>query len=114
LPVSTGKADIICFSRPWQGKPEDNKPNCSFVLESKGFSIGLDYAKDQGQRYTQNFPNCKKVVLSNGYCYKVIEKLDDGEWKPSAYLNILSPKTRYPLDPENVDGALEALRLMLP
>ena len=32
---------------------------------------------------------------------------------PSAYLNLLDPRQRYPLDPKNVGGALEVLRLLL-
>lgn len=34
--------------------------------------------------------------------------------EPCAYLNLLDPRVRYPLDPENVGGALKVLNLMLP
>ena len=63
--------------------------------------------------YTHDFPDCSKIVLSNGYCYKIYEKAGDDTWNLSAYLNILKPQERYPVDP-SVLGALEALRLMLP
>jgi hypothetical protein len=40
-------------------------------------------------------------------------KSGEFEEAPSAYLNLLDPRQRYPLDPENVGGALEVLKLLL-
>lgn len=112
------RIDIACFRRAYQrndaGQP--NNEDCALIIESKDFSSGLDYARDQAIAYAHNFPSCRSVLVSNGYCYKAYERDDTGAFsqEPSAYLNLLRPRDRYPLDPDNVDGALEVLRLMLP
>ena len=106
------RADLACFSSRYTGENED----CALILESKGFSQGLEYAPDQAKTYAKHFPSCRTVVVSNGYCYKTYRRAGSQEFaeKPSAYLNLLSPRDRYPRDPGNVDGALEALRSLLP
>lgn len=113
LPVAgRQRADIACFSKPYKGNNED----CIILIETKGFSQGLDYAQDQAREYAKHFPNCQVVLVSNGYCYKAFCRNKSGSFseKPSAYLNLLKPPNRYPLDPQNVAGSLEALRLLLP
>jgi hypothetical protein len=106
------RADVACFRRPYT-KASDN---VCLILESKGFSQGLDYASDQAMEYAEHFPNCQIVVVTNGYCYKAFRRDEAGAYSaaPSAYLNLLQPRNRYPLDPCKVDGCLEALRLLLP
>ena len=112
LPTQEGRVDIACFSRAYS---RDNK-ECVLILEAKDFSSGLDYAPAQARRYAKGFPSCGVVVVSNGYCYKTYVRSKNGVFsvEPSAYLNLLKPKDRYPLDPVNVDGALEVLRWLLP
>ena len=34
--------------------------------------------------------------------------------KPSAYVNLLRPRDRYPLDPKHTDGVLGVMRWLLP
>lgn len=106
------RADVACFSKPYNRKNE----YCTLLIESKGFSQGLSYAPEQAKAYAEEFPNCRIVVVSNGFCYKTFTRKSKGVFpeRPSAYLNLLKPKDRYPLDPDNVDGSLEALRLLLP
>ena len=114
LPVKKERrrADVACFARPYARNDED----CVLIVETKGFSQGLHYASDQGKAYAREFPNCQVVLVSNRYCYKAYRREKGGAFSesPSAYLNILRPKDRYPLDPHNVDGCLEAMRLLLP
>jgi hypothetical protein len=113
LPVAERqRADIACFSKPYQGNNDD----CTLLIETKGFVKGLDYAQAQAREYAKHFPNCQVVLVSNGYCYKAFRRNESGSFSraPSAYLNLLKPRKRYPLDPKNVDGSLEALRLLLP
>jgi hypothetical protein len=116
--VGAKRIDIACFRRAYQrdGDGEPNNGDCALIIESKDFSAGLDYAHDQAIAYARNFPSCRSVLVSNGYCYKAFTRDSTEEFstEPSAYLNLLKPRARYPLDPENVDGALEVLRLMLP
>jgi len=112
LPCSKGKVDIACFSKPY--KRENDK--CALIVETKDFSSGLDYAPEQARRYAGDFPSCRVVLVTNGFCYKAYVRKDDGTFntEPSAYLNLLKPRERYPLDPVNVDGALNVLSWLLP
>jgi len=114
LPVKGGKrADVACFSKPYTKKSKDK---CVLIIETKGFSQGLDYARDQVKQYAKHLPNTKSVVVTNGYCYKAFAKQEDGSFadRPSAYLNLRDPRDAYPLNPDNVKGCLEALRLLSP
>jgi hypothetical protein len=112
LPVKKGRIDVACFSGPY----DHNKDDCVLIIETKGFSSGLDYAPEQARQYAEFFPSCKVVVVSNGYCYKTFIRSQTGSFSlvPSAFLNLLAPKDRYPIDPKNVDGALGVLKRLLP
>lgn len=116
--VNRGRIDIACFTQPYRREgDEPNNDDCALLLESKGFIYGLDYAQKQGKGYAECFPTCRVVIASNGYCYKAFlrnQKKDGFEDKPAAYLNLLNPTDRYPLDPDNVDGALRLLQFLLP
>ncbi len=113
-----GKIDVACFAKPYRrdanGQP--NNKDCVLILESKGFRSGLNYAPDQAVRYARSFESCRVIVATNGYCYKAYSRnsADGFDAAPSAYLNLLNPQDRYPLDPDNVAGALEMLKLLLP
>jgi hypothetical protein len=112
FPAGGGRADTICFSRPFHQAEKE----CVALIEAKAFSSGLDYAPNQAREYAKAFPSCAALVVSNGYCYKAYRRTEAGTFsdKPSAYLNILSPTKAYPLDPANVGGALDVLRLLMP
>ena len=106
------RADMAFFARPYRRDPDD----CVLILESKGFSQGLTYARDQAENYANNFINCRTIVVSNGYCYKAFERdreTQEFPTEPTAYLNVRDPRRNYPLDPQR-GGALETLKLLLP
>jgi hypothetical protein len=108
-----GRADIACFRQPVRGKDD----SCVLLIETKGLEQGLDYAPDQAHRYAQEFPTCDVVLVTNGYCYKAFRREEnEGSFsmKPKAYLNIMNPRDRYPLEPGQVGGAIEVLSLLLP
>ena len=111
LPIINGKIDIACFRRPWVNEPRE----CMLIVETKGYNSGLDYAPAQAQAYAQQFPECQVAVVTNGYCYKSYLR-NDGAFneKPDAYLNLLNPTTRYPVDPITTDGAMGLLHWLLP
>lgn len=106
-----GRIDVVCFARPFRRAGQD----VSVIIETKDFQSGLDYAPAQAMRYAEGFPSCRAVLVTNGYCYKLFERLDNGEFSrtPSAYLNLLRPRAAYPLD-ASVKGALGVLGRMLP
>ncbi len=113
FPCPKGRIDIACFSRAYHKKGD---AECSLIIETKDFSSGLHAAPEQARRYAEEFPSCKTLVVTNGYCYKTYTRLKANRFSetPSAYLNLLKPYKRYPLDPIKVDGALEVLRCLLP
>ena len=112
LPCSGGRIDIACFRKRY----EQNNNECVAIIETKDFSSGLDYAHKQAKVYSKDFPNCKAIIVTNGYCYKTYLRDDNGQFLmfPSAYLNLLKPRDRYPLDPAKVGGALDAIKWLLP
>ena len=114
MPYGDGnkRIDIACFKKNYQ----DNKDDCVAIIETKGFSYGLDYAQKQAEKYSEKFPSCEVLITTNGYCYKIYKKNGANEFKtdPSAYMNLLKLTKKYPIDPENVDGALEAIKWLLP
>jgi len=119
LPCRSGKIDVACFSKPYGLQEESGKSNnteCVLILESKGFTQGLRYAQAQASGYAKQFSKCKVVVVSNGYCYKAFRRDENLAFPevPYAYLNLLNPQDAYPLDPKNVKGCLEVLKLLLP
>lgn len=118
LGVENGRRiDVACFSKPYRRDDNNNANNedCALILESKGFSQGLAYAPNQAKEYAEHFRKCRVVVVSNGYCYKAYLR-ENGEFQqePSAYMNLLNPQDRYPIDPINVKGSLDLLRYLLP
>lgn len=118
LGVTGGRIDIACFRSPYRRNEhgDANHGDCALILESKGFSQGLDYAHAQGKAYAKEFARCEVVVASNGYCYKAYRRLPDGAGfahAPSAYLNLLRPRNRYPLQPDADNGAIALLRHLM-
>ena len=113
------RVDIACFRRPCKSnnREELKKKNALQSLRQRRFSAGLDYAHEQAKTYSKDFPNCQAVITTNGYCYKVYlrDQCDKFQEMPSAYINLLRPRDKYPLDPNSkVKGALEAIKWLLP
>ena len=75
LPVKgRGRADVACFSKPFAGKNDE----CVLILESKGFSQGLDYAPAQAIRYAAGFP---KMQAGSRLKRLLLQNLDStGQW----------------------------------
>lgn len=68
---------------------------CVMILESKRMGEGLTYAERQAQTYQKQFPECLRLIVSNGLCYKLYEKRKR-QWKCTAYFNLLRLKNRHP------------------
>jgi hypothetical protein len=116
--VGEGKIDIAGFKSVYRRNADGdtNDSDCVLIIESKGFSQGLDFAHKQGKAYATQFPSCQVVITSNGYCYKAYTRNkagDDFSDAPSAYLNLLRAKKNYPRDP-SIDGGLKLLDYIIP
>lgn len=73
-PCSNGKIDIACIVRPHKSESKD----CTLIVETKDFGSGLDYAPDQAHGYAKDFPSCRVIVVTNGYCYKSYVRREAG------------------------------------
>ncbi|MGO9568604.1 MAG: hypothetical protein ACLP5H_13780 [Desulfomonilaceae bacterium] len=114
-----GKVDIAGFDSPYHAVVQTGMTNnhCVLLIETKGFSQGLHYAPAQVMAYAQSFPQCNVVAVSNGFCYRIYVKHvedDKSSFKFIAYMNLLDPRDRYPLDPKSVGGTEEAFLHLLP
>lgn len=112
-PLGKGRrVDIACFNEPFRGTGEDE---CRLLIETKGFGEGLDTAPEQARSYTNELPTSQTMVVTNGYAYKIYERTESGQFldDPSAYLNVLDPREKYPID-HSVEGCIEALRILMP
>ncbi|NBO91115.1 MAG: hypothetical protein EBV06_02175 [Planctomycetia bacterium] len=111
--TSNGRIDLACFCRPH--KRGSTNEDCVLILETKGFSQGLEYAHSQGKEYAVHFPKCQAVIASNGYCYKAYKRIGDQfDSEVSAYLNLLQPRDRYPRCPNPGTGGLALLDFLMP
>ncbi len=107
-----GRIDIACYEKPYHIK---DCRKCKLLIETKGFTQGLSYADEQAKEYALYFPEAPHLVVTNGYCYKLYERRNDVYLNyPSAYMNLLDPRSKYPLDPDRTDGCLEVLKALLP
>lgn len=85
---------------------------CVMILESKRMSEGLKYAERQAQTYQKRFPECLRLIVSDGLCYRLYEK-HRGQWKWIAYFNLLRLKNRHPYY-SDIKGASEVFVNLMP
>lgn len=117
-----GTIDLALFDVPFKrrGNPLENGPStgddhCVLIIETKRLNQGLDFAQAEAKAYAQAFRNCKAVVASNGWSYKLYlreEGQNSFEDDPSAYLSIINPTEKFPLNPAK-GGAKEVFRYLL-
>lgn len=103
LKIEWKKIDIVFFKKPYSRQNKCSDKDCIIILESKRFWAGLSYATSQATNYAKKYTNCKRLIVSDGCCYKLYKKRGK-TWVYSAYLNILKPKWKHPYEP-NIGGA---------
>lgn len=108
MKVEWRNIDIAFFHHVYGAK--DNP--CIMILESKRMLEGLSYAEGQVQRYQKELPECSRLIVSDGICYRLYEKQDD-RWKWVAYLNLLRLRDRHPYLVD-IKGASEVFVSMMP
>ena len=114
-----GKIDLALFDEPFkmQGNPLKNAPStgdehCVLIIETKRLNQGLDFAHVAAKAYAKEFRECKAVVASNGWSYRLYLREGQTSFKEEAYLSILNPTEKFPLDPTK-GGAKEVFRYLL-
>lgn len=103
--IGRKKADIVCFDMP---SHKENK-KAVVLIEVKKLSEGLTYAIEQAFSYAKELGNVKTICVTNGFCYQIYDlDFSDDPNQPYAYINILEPVNKYPINPQT-KGAIEAL-----
>lgn len=102
LKIEWNNIDIAFFKEIYT-KENQASNDCIIILESKRLWDGLSVATKQGLNYAKDYPNCKKMIVSDGCCYKLFERKGK-HWSYTAYLNILKPRLKHPYG-DNVGGA---------
>ena len=109
-PVSGGRMDLALYDKPYF----NDDARCQVIIETKGFSEGLHYASEQASGYAAHHPDCKTILVTNGFCYKAYRREPEGfrTSEPDAYLNLREPRDQHPLYP-GAGGALEVLKMLV-
>jgi hypothetical protein len=107
LKIEWHNIDIAFFENNYA---EKNKP--TMILESKRLDSSLFGAEKQAKNYSNRFPKCEKLIVSNGLNYLLFSKKGN-EWTPRAFFNVLKPLDRHPYR-EEIGGAADLMRQLLP
>ncbi|UCC58442.1 MAG: type I restriction enzyme HsdR N-terminal domain-containing protein [Candidatus Bathyarchaeum sp.] len=102
LKIEWEQIDLAFFEKDYADTDEP-----MMILEAKKKTKPLQQAAKQARHYSQKYPNCKKLIVSNGIKYKLYKKIDSA-WKYKAFLDILNPFEKHPYD-HNIDGAPQLL-----
>lgn len=105
---SVGLIDIALFDYG-----NRNNDYLSVVIEAKKFDQSCIKARLQANNYANKFPNCKRMILTDGIRYAVYTRNQKDELFPDfpdAYLNLLQLRDSNPI--YECEGASEATLIM--
>lgn len=113
-----GRMDIAIFNKPYRKEEgKEGELTLKLIIETKKLNEGLTYVNKQAASYAVNYPDCRMIVVTNGYAYRLFERDPELTNKfpeePTAYLNLLRPRKQYPINPD-IPGALEVFSRLLP
>jgi len=99
----------------WDRTLDQDDAQLKTVIETKRLWVGLDGAPvEQAKRYAARYEHCDRLVVSDGFRYKLLElDRDTGQWVAVAYTNLLKLRSRHPTD-EAVGGSGELFVSLLP
>lgn len=104
IKIEYNNIDIAIFDKPFKGNYNSSP---QIIIETKRFHDGLYYASEAVKYYAGKFQDCKLLVATNGYRFRLYEKTENG-FIESGYLNFFDMREHYYLD-ENVYGAVKCL-----
>lgn len=111
IKIEWKNTDMSFFSQIYRRSEEP-----CMILESKRIHEGLDYAEKQLIRYAKNFPECRRLVASDGIRFQLYIKQND-QWNLrrdfKSYMNLLNLKERHPYL-ENIGGAPDLCANLMP
>ena len=103
----------------WDRPFSDSEATVSTIVETKRLYNSLgDWPKNQAAGYANNHPSCSKIVITDGFRYKLFQRDEDssetgGEWGEKAYANLRKLRAEHPIHP-GVGGAGDLILGMLP
>ena len=109
MAIEWNKIDIALFSK----LPRD-KASVSVVVEAKKMGAASLSAFTQAKKYSKEYPDCKRVIVTDGLRYGVYVRKsgeDFGE-KPYAYMNLNRLRDEYPV--YECKGVRDAILTMAP
>ena len=100
--------DIALFSR----MPREDG-HLSVVVEAKRVGNAcLSWAVSQAQNYASKYPNCRRIVVTDGLRYGIFTRNKNKKISLYAYLNLTRFRNEYPI--YECEGAQEAILAMTP
>ena len=115
IALEHNRIDVALFSR----LPRIDG-NLALVIEAKALHQACLGAFGQAKDYAELYPECKRIIVTDGLRYGVYLR-EDNEWRekpaPYAYLNVRRLRSGYPIygDRDNgILGAKEAIHAMTP
>ncbi len=108
MALEWGKIDIALFSR----MPRKDE-HLSVVVEVKKVGNAcLSWAVSQAKNYASKYPNCRRLVVTDGLRYGIFTMDENKEFALYAYLNLTRLRNEYPI--YECEGAQEAILAMTP
>ncbi len=99
--------DIALFSR----MPRKDE-HLSVVVEAKKVGYACLSAIWQAQNYASKYPNCRRIVVTDGLRYGIFTRDKNKKFSLYAYLNLTRLRKKYPI--YECKGAQEAILAMTP
>ena len=109
MAIEWNKIDIALFS-----KLPRNEDSASVVVEAKKMDEACLSAFSQAKSYSEDYPNCKRIVVTDGLRYGVYVRKSGEEFgeKPYAYMNLTRLRDEYPA--YECKGVRDAILTMVP
>ena len=109
MAIEWNKIDIALFSK----LPRD-KASVSVVVEAKKMGAESLSAFTQAKKYSKEYPDCKRVIVTDGLRYGVYVRKSGEEFgeKPYAYMNLNRLRDEYPV--YECKGVRDAILTMVP
>lgn len=108
IKIEYRNTDISLFKHPYNSK---SKVVPLIIFETKRFNKGLKNSYNQIKKYAKQFPECNKLVTTDGVRYSLYEKsVDNKEFSKqrTAYFNVMDMRKNDYLYPD-VGGAIDFL-----
>lgn len=109
IKVEWRHTDIALFDKQYR---TDAGLQPTAILESKVHGNGLLEAPRQAQHYAEQYPKCRRVIVSDGARYVIYDR-NGNAWKKSGYVYLYAPLANNPLEPD-LGNAVDALAKLLP